>query len=317
MTREGCEKAIRQSVHSRSTEQSIRVGNWNIRRFPHNSANDSKAPTNTDVDWVACAITWLDADVMALEEIQTDPDGSRGQQRLLEALKRFSKRDYALALDECPNRDISHVGILYDKSRLRVERSKPLNELLVGEKECSDNVHPGVTALITDRSGLKFLFVALHLAAHDDTKNFERRQKQFEALKRAVETTRNKELPLPVIATGDFNTIGCAECDDKTDPKDEIKKWSSAFASARVPSELISPQEQCSAYRGTEPMLFDHFLVTKDVPVVQSPDGHRAEAQGICRITKCEKIDHKTMPAYEQRLSDHCPILMTLSIAKT
>ncbi len=88
----------------------LRVAAWNIEWFPD----------HTDIGWLACAIAWMNLDLLGVVEIR-DGESARAQMgELLAALERLTGAPWQVDLQRCGARSSQHVGFLWNAARLRL-----------------------------------------------------------------------------------------------------------------------------------------------------------------------------------------------------
>lgn len=300
-SREDCRELLGEKRVARSGARPPRIGTWNVRYFP----DGSKTPdggVGTDVAWLACAMAWVDADVWALQEIRGDAEAKRAAGELIAGLDELTGGEWELALDDCGGAAGLHVGVLYDRSRVKLGARTELHELQTGA--CDDESHPGLATYLRFAGGRDLYVVSVHLPSGEMPAAAARRTKALSGLPDAYRRLQQGRPDSDVVLVGDFNTHGCKTCEHSA--SDEVGRIARQLAKVgsgfvRVPSDL-----RCTEYHDGEPWLFDHFFVTK----AAFGDGVRAHVHGYCRKTECEADE--TPPAAANRLSDHCPVVIEL-----
>lgn len=69
---EQCEQVVRAGRRMAPAQDgALRIAAWNIRWFPDGDLNNTDPAKRTDLPWLACAIAWMNVDILALEEIRT------------------------------------------------------------------------------------------------------------------------------------------------------------------------------------------------------------------------------------------------------
>src|SRR5688500_13142789 len=94
-----------------------RFASWNLHWFP--DGKPGRSGGGTDLAWLACALWWLDADVIAVQEVKQTPHAEVALQQLLSELNRISGARYRAALDDCGSRVPQHVGLLWNEARVQ------------------------------------------------------------------------------------------------------------------------------------------------------------------------------------------------------
>ncbi len=97
----GCRQVVatgRRAAPTRATV--LRIATWNVRWFPD----------ETNIQWLACAIAWLNVDVLSLNEVR-DTDVARGaMSTVLLMLQSFTQATWQVSLHECGAANAQHVG---------------------------------------------------------------------------------------------------------------------------------------------------------------------------------------------------------------
>lgn len=264
------------------------LGTFNIRTFPD---------TRTNIDAVAAAISELDADAFAVQEIGA-PDKL---DEALAAANGLTGRRYVARLfpycwkmrkGDSPHPRL-HIGIVYDADRLDLERALPLSE---GEN-CPMGQAPAALALLRPHSGPPIALVSVHLAAHPDA--YDRRVLQWGWLLRELPGLRDKH-GAPVVLAGDFNSTGLLG-----EPAEERGMIDDLIAA----HDLVLPTATigCSEYWQPKrpdgpfvPSLLDHVVLPADLGDAQ------AEVLGMCAALACAPQD--VAPDGYHTVSDHCPV---------
>jgi hypothetical protein len=71
----------------RPDEPTLRLGSWNIEWFPRGCSPEEDCPEReTDIDWLACTIAWMDPDLLAVQEVVKGDPAPRAIDRLLKQL---------------------------------------------------------------------------------------------------------------------------------------------------------------------------------------------------------------------------------------
>jgi endonuclease/exonuclease/phosphatase family metal-dependent hydrolase len=262
------------------------LGTFNIQTFPH---------ARTDPEAVAAALAELDADAIAVQEIQ-DPAAF---DRVLARASAFTGRRYRAALvSSCRNRTNGRLqgGVVYDAARLELVATRSLG---AGET-CPPGQPPGLVALLREADGRAIAFASVHFTAGGSAKQFAERRAQWTWLTAQLPALAS-ELGAPVIVGGDFNSTGYLERDSAE------RRFIDAMVE-RHGLQLPTAGLQCSMYWQTngryEPSLLDHVLGPKDMSLGE------AEALGMCAELACAPQD--SGPPGFDAVSDHCPVRVVL-----
>lgn len=270
-------------------EAPLVLGTFNIRTFP-----DKK----TDPEEVAAAISELNADAFAVQEI-------REPARLLAVLDRASAltgRRYAAALTaSCRGNSKGrlHVGVVYDAARLELKEHRPLSE---GEKCPLGQAPASLTSLRTAR-GRTLALVSVHFDSGGKPERWARRKQQWQWLSSILPRLR-EEFGGEVVVAGDFNTTGYLEAED------EERRFIDGMVEReglQLPTGVLGCTEYWrpkSKVRRWEASLLDHFLGGKDLSF------GTPEVLGMCAALGCAV--QTAEPAKLPTVSDHCPVRITL-----
>lgn len=311
-SRESCEAAVAEQPRRSSK---VRVASWNIRYFPDGGPNDAPdADHQTDVDWAACVLASLQAQVVALQELKADRTARAASRRLIRRLNEFTGGDYRLELDGCEPDATYHTGLLYDAARVQAQHVREVSLVkgletagAVGSaKECENEWRPLVAAYFKAQGGVDFHFMALHLPSSEEREGM--RDAAEAELPRLVSEAQNLVRDDDVIIAGDFNTIA----DLKLQPYPLLDAESEELAEhvdeRRNALRVVSPDQDCTEYLGTAARHLDHILVGKRTKLVAP--GAEVEVGGLCKLHACEPLESE--PASHRHLSDHCPVTLEL-----
>ena len=301
-----CERAL-PLRRDRGDHPTARVGTWNVRFYPDGAPFLRRDPAQaTDIPWLACSIAWMDVDVLAVQEFKRSERAARATRELISRLDRLTGGRWRLALDDCPNDALNHVGFLFDETRVeghnfrRVARFNPKGDA------CDAAEDPGWMGDFDFKSGLELSIVAVHMVSGDHHEAFELRRKSWVAFKDSLALADDSR---PVLVAGDLNTAGCEDCKPRVTAHQETASLSSWLVD-NTPFRLQPADARCSEYWGDHPFLLDHFALARrnGSPVVQA----RAHVAGFCGEVECARFPENAMPAAFQHLSDHCPVLLDI-----
>ncbi len=266
----------------------LRVGTYNVRRF---------GVEPTDMARLAEVVSNTRADLLALEEVQSEERAEELATRLSVGGRRF-----AVKLSSCGGKSAMRVGFLYDGSRLTLRDPMEFPELdPAGGGSCSGGERPGfaVTA-VRPRGRVRVL--AVHLVAGGEPDRVARRKEQWRLIYKIVARLREGDAT-PVAVLGDTNSTGYL--DDAQGERTFIEREASL---ARM--DLLTGGLACSEYwkpgpDGIAPSLLDHVLVTPGLARRRS-----ARVHGFCRELAC--APSREIPEEWRRVSDHCPVTFDL-----
>jgi hypothetical protein len=147
---EGCQQVVaRGDRMAPANPATLRVGTWNIRWFPRGCPSNQTCPDQaTDIPWLACAMTWMHVDLLALQEILATPDGEFSLNALRTELERLTGGSWQVDLHACGSPSTQHVGFLWKSARVTLlERTDvwELNGAAAGPtaNACAGNLRPG------------------------------------------------------------------------------------------------------------------------------------------------------------------------------
>ncbi|MEO1173131.1 MAG: hypothetical protein AAFX94_13935, partial [Myxococcota bacterium] len=65
-----CQELVSTGRVDRRADGTFRIAVWNVRWFPDGSIDGVSRAGGTDLDWLACGMAWLNADVIAVQEFK-------------------------------------------------------------------------------------------------------------------------------------------------------------------------------------------------------------------------------------------------------
>jgi endonuclease/exonuclease/phosphatase family metal-dependent hydrolase len=266
----------------------LRIATFNIRNF---------GVEQTDIARLSARLTALDADVVAVQEIQ-DPARFEAVIAALAA----PRRRYHVVLSQCGGRSRMHVGFVYDSARVDLRGQREFPELSPGaDGSCSDGDRSGLLGEFA-ADGAPFDLLVVHLAAGSTDERASRRRAQWERALAIVAQLR-AEGTRAVAVLGDTNSTGFF--DDRHGER--------TFIDARLREadlELPTRSLACSEYYRGEPArltpsLLDHIALTREFPVERV-----ARVHGYCEELRCQPVPADPAPLEYARVSDHCPVAL-------
>ncbi len=286
-----------------AVEGELRVASLNVRWFPDGHSRPRADDEGTDLAWLSCIIAKSGFDVLAVQEFKQGPSGREALAQLLDRLEARTGVRYSARLDECPENGRQHVGFLWNTRRVRLDEFRQVDEVnpLGG---CRGRLRPGLEARARFASGSELLLLTVHLDSGRVERDFGHRQQSFAALRRWAERPLGDAAGALIL--GDFNTMGCGRCDLPQDGESEI-----ASLDSTLPGRLALPEgAACSEYYRGHAGLLDHAIF------VPRRGGLRAAASvlGPCAARHCARAPRSD--AYVTRVSDHCPLLVRLTLAR-
>jgi endonuclease/exonuclease/phosphatase family metal-dependent hydrolase len=285
----------------------VRFGSWNIPFFPDGGPNGPHKPT--DVDWLACAIAFMQVDVLAVQEFLA-PVGDSAERiearhrALVERLKALTGSEWGIVLDECDlnRRDRQHVGFVYDRARVAVSRARHVSSMNP-DGGCK-SLRPGLAVDVSAPGGLDLHVVSFHAKAYGDARSRGRREHVYASMGAIVDEIRSGVDETDLLILGDFNTVGCDDCPARETPEDEAEALSRAARTAGL--ERVPTDYACSHFWDRQGSFgtLDHVLADSSM---RELEGH-VHVSGFCAAAACAYHGGASHTA----LSDHCPILVDL-----
>ncbi|MGH9673335.1 MAG: hypothetical protein ACRD44_09150, partial [Bryobacteraceae bacterium] len=135
----------------------LRVGAWNIRWFPD----------ETNRDWLACTIAWMNVDALAVSEIRDTQDARTAMTAVLAALGGHTGSTWSVDLQQCGPAQNQHVGFLWNTARVALANQSDRWEFnaraTAASSPCKDGLRPGRYAWVTGAGGgVDFHMVVVH-----------------------------------------------------------------------------------------------------------------------------------------------------------
>lgn len=294
-SRTTCQALVRAGRRVPRDAGDARIATWNVRWFP-DGIPGRRGELGTDLAWLACAITFTDAAVVAVQEFKADPEARAAAATLLRELDALSGGSWALALDGCPAGGRQHVGLLHDTRRATASAPRAVAELNPEGAACAASLRPGFGARFAFPGGLDLEVISVHLDSGRDGRAARHRARALAAVEQVASAARAAGDP-DLLVLGDFNTMGCGECDVKTDGPEEIRAFRDE--ATRRGLRWLGPSPPCT-WLGKKPSVLDHFVVAGLPQVTTSTVPH---VGGAC-AAGCGDPD---LEASVSSLSDHCP----------
>lgn len=285
-----------------------RIASWNIRWFPDGAAR-GPGEHATDLDWLACVIAALDVQVVAVQEIVQHVRGRAAWLDLLDRLDARTDGKWQEALDDCPGSGRQHVGFLWDAARVTVTKPGPIAELNPGDHACGKNLRPGYAVHARFGDGMDLHVVSVHFDSGTTARDYDNRRASLSRLGVAAKRLTANGDP-DVLVLGDFNTMGCKDCEPAIDAAQDVAALDAAADASDM--KRLGGGALCTNYHGSRSALLDHALARG--PNVLAPDA-RAWVDGSCRDLACRPLRRGEHPQALERLSDHCPLVVELPAA--
>lgn len=277
----------------------IRVGTWNIRWFPD----------NTDVDWLACTIAWLNLDILAVQEFRHTDHAKNKIQELKQKLNSNTGGDWKCSLHECGGARDQHVGFLWNKSRLDVSNFKDMREFnpraSATGSACAGRLRPGRSCYVKAKNGgVDFHLISVHLKMGPDDDAQTERIQALNNIDMAVAPLLQTDEDIIII--GDFNTMGNGT---QGSAQTEIANLEFICEEESPGFRHLNVTPACTEYYQGRGGWLDHILVNR---LMEEVADFTAHVGGYCEVISCADVSGK-MPAAYSDLSDHCPVVFVIN----
>ena len=303
-----CERVVEGGRHRLAPEagaQHLRIGAWNIEWFPD----------HTDILWLACAIAWLNLDLLAVSEFRDTESARRHLRELLAELERLTGERWEADLQRCGAAQSQHTGFLWNAERLRLAAADDawaLNARSRGPEEpCAGWLRPGRHAyfLPARGSGPGFHAIAVHLKSGARPEDAAERRAALERIREATAAFASDRER--VVVLGDFNSMGDGSRGSAVAEVQSLLK----LAAQSEPALAEPMGAACSEYYRGRGGKLDHVLTSRAMGTLAAS---AARVSGYCALAGCRPISPwraSARPAAYASLSDHCPVLVELENA--
>lgn len=285
-----------------------RFASWNLHWFP--DGKPGRGGVGSDVAWLACALAWLDADVIAVQEVKQTQSARAALEQLLRELNRLSAGRYVSRLDDCGSRVPQHVGLIWDEARVTASDVGVVAALNPSGEACGKQLRPGLAARLRFRGGLDLTAISAHFKSMSDERALDLRESTFAAIPGVLSELSRRASDTDLLLLGDLNTMGCDECSPPVSARDELLAADQGLRRAGM--RVVAADAPGSHFHDGRPSLLDHALATLDM--------RELDPAALTHVSgACAAGAGKTMPSgraakkLRQRLSDHCPIVLDLS----
>lgn len=312
---EACLAAVRAGRRmTRSIRDGVRVAAWNVHWFPDGVA-PGQGPIRhpTDLAWLACSLAWLDADVIALEELLTHTRGREALDEVVRRLSALTGLPWRASVSPCAQWDLQHQGFLYNSARVTA-RSLRNFDWVTGrtsaEARCDITERPAYMGYFSVRGGADFHLGALHLKSGVDARSFGLRARARGLFDAVAADARAAVRDDDLLLVGDFNTMGCTadDCRPWVDSEEEV----AAQAAAVQPRGFrqLAASQACTEYDGETGHVLDHVVASRSAREV--PSRAAVTVGGYCAELRCAALPSRSTTRVQRDVSDHCPVLVEL-----
>lgn len=276
-----------------------RFASWNLRWFPDGTPGSSEP--GTDVAWVACVLSWLDADVVALQEMKGTPKAERAIEELLGELNQLTGRRYVMRLDDCGSRVPQHVGLLFDEARLKLSELQTVAELNPSGSPCENQWRPGLSGRFAFPGGLDLFVVSAHFKSQDDARSLSLRRASFAAAAGVKQRAEQGSHDGDWLLLGDLNTMGCEDCQPPIAASEELTAVRQLLAKGGL--RLVEADASGTELHAGRYSWLDHALASSSM----------RELAASAKVHVAGPCGQAPGRATRMPLSDHCPVLLDLS----
>lgn len=282
-----------------------RFASWNLHWFP--DGDSQQREPGIDVRWMACTLAWLDADVVAIQEVKQTPKAVQSLATLLAELNRLSGARYVARLDDCGNSLPQHVGLLWNEARAAAADVQTVAALNPHGSACEKQLRPGLAARFRFPGGLDLAVVSAHFKSQADSRSLLLRRGSFAAVPGVARTLSDAAHDPDFLLLGDLNTMGCDECEPPITAAEELTAVQRLLGNGvrLLPADAVGTER----YRGNLTLL-DHALGA--AAMRELPPGSRTHVAGTCE-TGAPALTKRAADKLSRDLSDHCPIVLDLT----
>lgn len=304
---QSCAEAVARGERSARDNGHVRLVAWNVRWFPDGQpGKQPKRNGGTNVPWLACALTWLDADVVVLEEIKRAPHAVDAANALLAELQRLTGATWSLAVDDCVDPYRQHIAFVWRTDRVSLVHIATRGEIdpttdKKGTPSCPGVLRPGLSGYVKSLRGkADFHVVGVHLDSGKEARDYGNRQSALASFGPLKKTLAATAADTDVVIMGDFNTMGGAGI-SATDERARLPQ-TVREQGYRLTSESVA----CTEYYRDRGTPLDHALVSLTMQEAASAIAH---TEGPCAALSCKPLDALFLPS-QYELSDHCPLVL-------
>jgi endonuclease/exonuclease/phosphatase family metal-dependent hydrolase len=305
----GCSAELARGSRLSRSAGTARFASWNLHWFP--DGKPGKSESGADLSWLACVLWWLNADVVALQEMKSTPLAQAAAEQLVSELNRLSGARYGLELDDCGTRVPQHVGLLWNRARVTATDVRVVGELNPSGEACGNQLRPGLAARLRFPGGLDLEVVSAHFKSMADARSLELRRASFAALGPLLGEVSQRTRDGDLLLLGDLNTMGCESCEPPVSARDELTQAERTLATGAL--RFVPAAAAGTHFHEGRASLLDHALVATGMR--ELPSAARTRVLGPCAepATPSSPRARRAAKHARQLLSDHCPIVLDLS----
>jgi endonuclease/exonuclease/phosphatase family metal-dependent hydrolase len=301
-----CRALVGAGVRLPRSVGTARFVSWNLHWFPDGVPGQKEV--GGDVQWLACALSWLDADVVAVQEVKQSASADQALATLLSELNRWSGAHYVARLDDCGRRVSQHVGLIWNEARVQATDLLTIAALNPHGGACDNQLRPGLAARMRFPGGLDLATVSAHFKSMADRHGFGLRGASFDAVPGVLRSLTGAAHDSDFLLLGDLNTMGCDECAPAVSSHEEVTAVAKRLLAGGV---RVVPADAGGSelYRG-QLTLLDHALAA--TAMRELAPGTRSHVAGAC-AAGAEALSARAAKKVRRSLSDHCPLVLDLS----
>lgn len=301
-----CRQVVQAGGRFDKTDGKLRIATWNIRWFPEESTN---------LEWLACTLGWLNADIIAVQEITATRSAYSAMESVTDGLTGYVGGDWRMDLHGCGRDDGQHVGFLWNADKVSMSNFEDRWRMNGAAEngngsDCDGSLRPGRSAYASVAGGIDLHLVSVHLDSGVNDRDYNHRKTSIERIGTMHGALQATVSDTDVLVIGDYNTMGTNSVAAGT----EIRDFRAKVGTLATPHVALVPDLECSEYFEGKCGLLDHFVLSK---TLADGEGRTATARvtGYCKVEGGKDLDRRNMPAAYKSLSDHCPIVISLENA--
>ncbi|HNP61450.1 MAG TPA: endonuclease/exonuclease/phosphatase family protein [Nitrospirales bacterium] len=311
-SRDQCEAVVKQGNRMAAESSSkIRLATWNIRWFPIGQPTDQSEDhaEPTDLEWLICAIRWMQIDILAVQESLATPEANKAWDTIITSLNQQTGDKWRWYRQPCGRPEDHHVGLLWNDTRVSLSQFESLWQFNAKARSatqaCTFGLRPGQYAWVKAREpeGVDFHLIGLHLKSGPTVFAVEDRHNALNGIDEAIGPLLARDRD--VVILGDFNTMGAGDWQSRDS---ELKNLRRKVAKEKPGFTDLTLHPQCSHYFRGRGGWLDHVLVPQEMQEVTVTT---VQVTGYCAVAGCERIRGNYPLAY-RHLSDHCPVVLEI-----
>ncbi len=305
---ESCAELVGKRQRLARPARVARFASWNLHWFP--DGKPGSGGSGSDVEWLACAMSWLDADVIAVQEVKQTPAARAALEQLLRELNRLSTARYVSRLDDCGSSVPQHVGLIWNEARVTASDIGEVAALNPTGAACGRQLRPGLAARFRFRGGLDLTAISAHFKSMADERALDLRESTFAAVPGVLRELTKRTGDTDLLLLGDLNTMGCDDCSPPVSARDELRAADQSLRRGGL--RVVAADAAGSHFHEGRPALLDHALASLDMRELDL--AARTHVAGACAAGAGPAAPSgRAAKKRRQRLSDHCPIVLDLS----